>query len=104
MGQVFRARDTKLNRDVALKILPDSFARDAERLQRFEREARTLAALNHPGIAQIYGTVEAEGGVSLRSFDEAPDRRLLMTRRADALPGDEARLVLMQNWLAAIRK
>jgi tRNA A-37 threonylcarbamoyl transferase component Bud32 len=61
MGQVFRARDTKLNRDVALKILPDSFADDADRRQRFEREARTLAALNHPGIAQIYGTVEAAG-------------------------------------------
>jgi serine/threonine protein kinase len=61
MGQGFRARDTKLNRDVALKILPDSFAGDADRLQRFEREARTLAAHNHPGIAQIYGTVEASG-------------------------------------------
>jgi serine/threonine protein kinase len=65
MGQVFRARDTKLNRDVALKILPDSFASDAERLQRFEREARTLAALNHPGIAQIYGTIETEGHEAL---------------------------------------
>jgi hypothetical protein len=65
MGQVFRARDTKLHRDVALKILPDSFARDADRRQRFEREARTLAALNHPGIAQIYGTVETAGHEAL---------------------------------------
>jgi serine/threonine protein kinase len=65
MGQVFRACDTKLNRDVALKILPDSFAGDADRRQRFEREARTLAALNHPGIAQIYGTVETAGHESL---------------------------------------
>ena len=65
MGQVFRARDTKLNRDVALKILPDSFAGDADRRQRFEREARTLAALNHPGIAQIYGTVETAGHEAL---------------------------------------
>jgi serine/threonine-protein kinase len=65
MGQVFRARDTKLHRDVALKILPDSFAGDADRRQRFEREARTLAALNHPGIAQIYGTVETAGHEAL---------------------------------------
>ncbi len=55
MGEVFRARDTRLNRDVALKILPDAFASDAERVARFTREAQTLAALNHPHIAQIYG-------------------------------------------------
>ena len=48
MGQVFRARDTKLNRDVALKILPDAFASDPDRLARFTREAQTLASLNHP--------------------------------------------------------
>jgi serine/threonine-protein kinase len=55
MGEVYRARDTKLDRDVAIKILPDLFAQDAERLVRFEREAKTLASLNHPNIAQIYG-------------------------------------------------
>ncbi len=55
MGEVYRARDTKLNRDVALKLLPDAFAGDADRLIRFEREAQALAALNHPNIAQIYG-------------------------------------------------
>ena len=55
MGEVYRARDTKLNRDVALKILPDAFASDPDRLARFTREAQTLAALNHPNIAQIYG-------------------------------------------------
>jgi eukaryotic-like serine/threonine-protein kinase len=54
MGEVYRARDTKLGRDVALKILPDVFGRDAERLARFEREAKTLASLNHPNIAQVY--------------------------------------------------
>src|SRR5262245_33578091 len=58
MGEVFRARDTKLNRDVAIKVLPESVATDAERLARFEREAQTLAAVNHPRIAQIYGVVE----------------------------------------------
>jgi eukaryotic-like serine/threonine-protein kinase len=55
MGEVYRARDTKLNRDVALKILPDAFASDPDRLARFTREAQTLASLNHPNIAAIYG-------------------------------------------------
>jgi eukaryotic-like serine/threonine-protein kinase len=55
MGEVYRARDTKLNRDVAITILPELFAQDAERLARFTREAQTLAALNHPNIAAIYG-------------------------------------------------
>ena len=61
MGAVYRARDTKLNRDVAIKVLPDAFAHDAERLARFQREAQTLAALNHPNIAHIHGLEEAQG-------------------------------------------
>jgi len=55
MGQVYRARDTKLNRDVALKILPDAFSADDDRIARFRREAQVLAALNHSNIAHIYG-------------------------------------------------
>jgi len=55
MGEVYRAKDTKLKREVALKVLPDSFARDPERMARFQREAEVLASLNHPNIAQIYG-------------------------------------------------
>src|SRR5437867_13326658 len=55
MGVVFRARDTKLLRDVALKVLPDHFADDPDRLSRFQREAQLLASVNHPNIAQIYG-------------------------------------------------
>ena len=55
MGEVYRGRDVKLGRDVAIKILPDHFAGDAERVARFEREAKTLATLNHPHIAQVYG-------------------------------------------------
>jgi serine/threonine protein kinase len=66
MGQVYRARDTRLNRDVALKILPDAFASDPDRLARFTREAQTLASLNHPNIAAIYG------------IEESPDVRALV--------------------------
>src|SRR5262245_54910025 len=62
MGQMYRARDTKLQRDVALKILPDTFASDPDRLARFEREAQVLASLNHPNIAHIHG-VEESGNV-----------------------------------------
>src|ERR1043165_7063545 len=58
MGAVYRATDTKLNRDVAIKVLPDAFAQDADRMARFEREAQMLASLNHPNIAAIYGVEE----------------------------------------------
>ena len=58
MGEVYRARDTKLQRDVAIKVLPELFASDPERLARFEREAQSLAALNHPNIAQVFGVIE----------------------------------------------
>ena len=61
MGEVYRARDQKLRREVALKVLPTEFAADAERMSRFEREARMLAALNHPNIAAIYGLEEWQG-------------------------------------------
>ncbi len=61
MGEVYRARDTKLQRDVALKILPEAMARDAQRMARFEREAQVLASLNHPNIAAIYGLEESNG-------------------------------------------
>ena len=61
MGEVYRARDTRLKRDVALKILPESVAADRERIARFEREAELLASLNHPHIANIYGVEEDHG-------------------------------------------
>src|SRR5499433_1802480 len=61
MGEVYRARDTKLKRDVAIKILPDEFSRDADRVSRFQREAEVLASLNHPNIAAIYDLEEAQG-------------------------------------------
>src|SRR5262249_34844612 len=80
MGEVYRAHDPKLKRDVALKILPDAFANDPDRLARFTREAQVLASLNHPNIAQIYGVedralvmelVEGESPKGPMSFEEA---------------------------------
>src|SRR5215831_15562609 len=61
MGEVYRGRDTKLGRDVAVKALPDAFAQDADRLARFEREAQVLAALNHPNLAIIHELKEVDG-------------------------------------------
>ena len=65
MGEVYRARDTKLHREVAIKVLPERVAADPDRLARFEREAQVLAALNHPHIAAIYGLEEAGGVTAL---------------------------------------
>ena len=65
MGQVYRATDTQLGRDVALKVLPEAFTSDPDRLARFEREAKVLASLNHPNIGHIYGLEEAEGTKAL---------------------------------------
>jgi serine/threonine protein kinase len=89
MGQVFRARDTKLDRDVAIKILPEAFAHDAERLARFTREAKTLASLNHPNIAAIYGLEESGGTTALvMELVEGDDLSQRIAR--GAIPLDEA--------------
>jgi serine/threonine-protein kinase len=69
MGEVYRARDTKLNRDVAIKVLPELFATDPDRLARFTREAQTLAALNHPNIAQIYGVIDHPAALVMEYAD-----------------------------------
>jgi eukaryotic-like serine/threonine-protein kinase len=61
MGEVYQARDTRLGRSVAVKVLPDEFARDADRISRFEREAKLLASLNHSNIAALYGIEQADG-------------------------------------------
>src|SRR5688572_28024830 len=61
MGEVYRARDTRLNREVAIKVLPEAFATDPERLSRFQREAHVLASLNHPNIGAIHGLQESSG-------------------------------------------
>ncbi len=89
MGQDFRARDTKLDRDVAIKILPDAFAHDADRLARFTREAKTLASLNHSNIAAIYGLEESEGMTALvMELVEGDDLSQRIAR--GAIPIDEA--------------
>ena len=69
MGEVYRARDSKLDRTVAIKVLLPAVARDADRLARFEREAKTLASLNHPNIAHVYGLEDGPGGLFLAMVD-----------------------------------
>ena len=84
MGEVFRARDTRLGREVAIKVLPTHLTGDADRLARFEREARVLASLNHPNVGAIYGLEEADG---VRAFvlelvaGDTLAERLAMLRR-----------------------
>ena len=95
MGEVYKARDTKLDRDVALKILPDAFVNDPERLARFQREAKVLASLNHPNIAQIYGL--EEGGDSPALVLEYVSGPTLQDRIAQGpIPLDEALLIARQ--------
>jgi eukaryotic-like serine/threonine-protein kinase len=89
MGQVFRARDTKLARDVAIKALPAAFAHDADRLARFQREARTLASLNHPNIAAIYG-LEESGGLTALVMELVEGDDLAQRIARGAVPLDEA--------------
>ncbi|HYN07310.1 MAG TPA: protein kinase [Vicinamibacterales bacterium] len=89
MGQVYRARDTKLGRDVAIKILPDTFARDADRLARFRREAQALAALNDPHIAQIFHLEDVGQSVAL-VMEFVEGRTLAEAISARALDQDEA--------------
>src|SRR4029453_4769741 len=82
MGEVFRARDTTLNRDVALKVLPALFSGDPDRLGRFRREAQTLAALNHPNVPQIFG-VEDSAGLHALAMEFVPGRTLEEIIRAN---------------------
>ena len=93
MGEVYRAHDTKLGRDVALKVLPDAFAHDTDRLARFKREAQVLASLNHPHIAQIYG-IEESGPVRAIVMELVDGATLaeVISRAVDLAPsGSEAR-------------
>jgi Tol biopolymer transport system component len=89
MGEVYRAHDTRLNRDVALKVLPEAFARDAQRMARFEREAKLLASLNHPHIAAIYG-LEESGPIRALVMELVEGPTLAERILNGAIPLDEA--------------
>jgi eukaryotic-like serine/threonine-protein kinase len=89
MGQVWRARDTKLDRDVAIKVLPEAFAHDAGRLARFTREAKTLATLNHTNIAHIHG-LEESGGITALVMELVEGEDLSQRIARGAIPIDEA--------------
>jgi eukaryotic-like serine/threonine-protein kinase len=94
MGEVYRVRDLKLGRDVALKVLPEEFFEDADRVARFEREAKSLAALNHPGIATVYSFEEVAGRHILAM--ELVEGEGLDTRIAGAIPLDETLSIARQ--------
>ena len=95
MGQVYRATDTSLNRQVAIKILPDAFAADPERMARFEREAKTLASLNHPNIAAVYGFEKSRGAYALvMELVEGDDLSQRIAK--GAIPLDEALPIVKQ--------
>ena len=95
MGVVWKARDTRLGRDVALKVLPDEFTREADRLARFEREAKLLASLNHPNIAQIYG-LEVGGATRALVMELVEGPTLAERIERGALPLDQALAVARQ--------
>ena len=103
MGEVCRARDTKLDRDVALKVLPPAFTDDPDRLARFEREAKVLASLNHPNIGHIYGLEEAEGQKALvLELVEGPTLAERITQ--GPIPVDEALPIANQIAEATMRR
>jgi len=99
MGEVYRAKDTKLNREVAIKVLPPGVAQDAERLSRFKREAQVLASLNHPNIAAIYGLDEANGTTFL-VLEIVEGEDLSERLKRGAIPVDEAIEIAKQIALA----
>jgi hypothetical protein len=95
MGQVWKARDTQLDREVAIKVLPEAFAQDADRLARFEREAKLLASLNHPGIAVVHGLHEEEG-IRFLAMELVPGEDLSLRLHRGPLPVEEALRVGLQ--------
>ena len=96
MGEVYQAHDTKLRRDVAIKVLPEAFAHDAERLSRFRREAQLLAALNHPNIATIYGLEDSNGTSYLVMELVSGETLAERVKREGAVPVEEALTIAKQ--------
>jgi len=119
MGEVYRARDTKLNRDVAIKVIPLEVAGNSERLARFNREAQVLASLNHPNIGAIYG-LEDSGDVralvmeqrpypltllGYRGYDVTPDgKRFLVVDAGERAPIKATEMILIQNWTEELKR
>src|SRR5215813_3165351 len=95
MGEVYRAKDTKLHRDVAIKVLPDAVSKDPDRLARFEREAHLLAALNHPHIGSIYG-LEESSDVRALVLELVPGDTVAERIAAGPIPMDEALSIARQ--------
>ena len=95
MGDVYQATDSKLGRSVAVKLLPEAFARDSDRVARFEREARVLASLNHPNIAAIHG-LEDSGGRKFLVMELVPGETLAERIARGAIPIDESLAVAKQ--------
>src|ERR1700694_3934418 len=96
MGEVYQAHDSKLGRDVAIKALPEAFAHDSERRSRFQREAKMLAALNHPNIATVYG-LEQSNGTSYLVMELVPGETLAeRVKRDGAVPIEEALAIAKQ--------
>jgi serine/threonine protein kinase len=97
MGEVYLARDTRLDRQVAIKALPADLAADPDRLARFQREAKVLASLNHPGIGAIYG-LEESGGLQYLILEFIEGETLADRLERGALPLDEALPMARQVW------
>src|SRR6202045_395220 len=96
MGEVYQAHDTKLGREVAIKVLPEAFAHDPEKLSRFQREAKLLASLNHPNIATIHG-LEDSNGTSYLVMELVPGETLAQRIKRDgAVPVEEALTIAKQ--------
>ncbi len=100
MGEVYRARDTKLDRDVAIKVLPESFAQDSDRLARFTREAKTLASLNHPNIAAIYAVETTSGVVSGRTGAETRPDVVSTALVMELVEGDDLSVLIARGPIA----
>src|SRR5262252_4361178 len=95
MGEVYRARDSRLGRDVAIKLLPEAFATDPDRLPRFEREAKVLASLNHPNIAALYG-MEESGGIHFLTMELVEGETLAERLRRGPVPVEDALKIVYQ--------